>query len=797
VAHGNSLIQQLQTAAATPPTRVQRSDGNGFYQTPALMLSFESEPDFKLKFESLDLQGSGIELLTVKEVDQKTIATVLVPHNKIGIFIKRLEKYRDTDPNAPPPPGKKRKPPDYKDLAESISHIKVATLKELWSDPVDQYPAANTPITWEVWLRAEDSEEESSEAILRDAAATLGYSVTSNALHFVDRNVVLVRGTREQLSLGANVLGIIAEVRKAKVAADFFDGLTVQGQHAWIDSLIRRLTPPANGAPVVGLLDTGINHGHPLLAPVIDATRDLHTYKRDWGVHDGGPHGTWMAGVALYGDLAGVLAGAGNVALEHGIESLKLINLPTDPHNPDLYGVVTVEGVNRLEAGVQRSRVYCMAVTAKDANQGRPSSWSAAVDGLASGAEDDVQRLILISAGNMDPTNHSTYPNSNEVTPVQDPAQAWNALTVGGYTEKVLIDQAVSPGWIPVAASGDLAPSSTTSVTWTSASRPPFKPDIVMEAGNLGRSNPGATPMELPELMLLTTSDEFAAGQPPFRTMGETSGATALAANLAARLAARYPDFTPETLRGMLVHSARWSPAMIERSKNAQGFSDSNRLLRTFGYGAPNVEELFSSANNSLTLIAQDSIQPFLKEGSAVKTNEIKHHALPWPADVLRALPLGAEVEMRVTLSYFVEPSPGERGWDKKYGYGSHGLRFAVMRATETPDQFKQRINAYEQEEEYEADHAGETGRWTIGGPQPSRGSIHSNVWTGTAQDLANRSHIAIYPTIGWWRTRPKEERYGKTARYSLIVSIRTPDQATDIYTPVANLIGVPVEIST
>lgn len=219
------------------------------------------------------------------------------------------------------------------------------------------------------------------------------------------------------------------------------------------------------------------------------------------------------------------------------------------------------------------------------------------------------------------------------------------------------------------------------------STRAPFKPDIVMEAGNLGRSSPGATPMELPELMLLTTSNEFATGQTPFRTMGETSAATALAANLAARLAPLYPDFMPETLRGMLVHSARWTSAIIQRSKNAQGFSDSNRLLRTFGYGAPDVEELFSSAKNSLTLIAQDSIQPFLKEGSAVKTNGIKHHALPWPADVLRNLPLGTEVEMRVTLSYFVKPSPGERGWDKKYGYGSHGLRFAVMRATETPDQ--------------------------------------------------------------------------------------------------------------
>lgn len=795
VPHGNALIGQLQAASATQPTRVQLADGSGFYQTPALLLTFESAPDFALKFESLDLQASKIELLNVKEEDRKTLATVRVPHDKVKLFLTRLEKYRDADPNAPIPEGKKRKPNDYHDFAESISAIKLATLKELWSDSEDQYPGPNTSITWEVWLRMSDDPELSSEQLLREAAATLGYEVTSNALQFVDRTVVLVRGTREQLSLGADVLGIIAELRKAKVAADFFVGLRTPGQHDWIQNLLGRLTGADEAAPVVSLLDTGLNHGHPLLRPLIVPDRDLHTYKPQWGVHDGGPHGTWMAGIAMFGDLAPALAGNGPVTLEHGLESHKMINLPADPHNPELFGAVTVESVNRLEAGVQRSRIYCMAVTADDSGQGRPSSWSAAVDTLASGADDDERRLILISAGNMDPAHHNTYPASNEVSPIQDPAQAWNAITVGGYTEKVFIDQVVSPGWTPVAASGDLAPSSTTSVTWTKPSRPPFKPDIVMEAGNLGRSHPGAHPLELPELMMLTTSDEFEAGAPPFITMGETSGATALAANLTARLAARYPAFTPETLRGLLIHSARWTPAMLDRARTPDGFIDTARLLRTFGYGTPNEAELFSSANNSLTLIAQDSLQPFLKENGAVKSNDIKHHAIPWPADVLRALPLGTEVEMRITLSYFVEPSPGERGWDRKYGYASHGLRYSVRRATETAEQFRQRINAYEQEEEYEADHHGETGQWTLGGRQPSRGSIHSNLWRGTAQDLANRSEIAIYPTLGWWRTRPKEERFERTAHYSLIVSITTPDQATDIYTPVATQIGVPVEV--
>jgi two-component system NtrC family sensor kinase len=50
---------------------------------------------------------------------------------------------------------------------------------------------------------------------------------------------------------------------------------------------------------------------------------------------------------------------------------------------------------------------------------------------------------------------------------------------------------------------------------------------------------------------------------------------------------------------------------------------------------------------------------------------------------------------MRVTLSYFVEPSPGARGWTPRYGYQSHGFRFAVRNPLESVAQFQQRINGF------------------------------------------------------------------------------------------------------
>jgi hypothetical protein len=788
--HAARLLDSFQQAQAQRENFPQNI-GSGFYESPGLTLTFESDPEFPLAFESLDLQKSKIQLLSVKtDAENRTIATVHVPDDKVPVLLRKLETYRDFNPEAPQ--GR-----ENRKLAESIANIKLATLQELWTDDPTLYPAANTAITWEVWLRPTPADQPPALELLRGGAADLGYEVVSNSLVFIDRTIVLVRGTREQLARGANVLGVIAEVRKAKITAEFFSTLSPAEQHEWSDELTQRLTPPPAGAPAVGLLDTGVNHAHPLLTPVmVDA--DVQTLKPPWGVNDTHPggHGTQMAGLAIYGDLSPILAGNGVIALTHGVQSLKLIHQP-DPHRPELYGTVTIEGISRLEIDAARKRVYCMAITSDARDRGRPSSWSAAIDNLACGAINDTRRLIVISAGNVDQADRTHYPAYNETASIEDPAQAWNALTVGGYTEKAIINDQENPGWTALAVHGDLAPASRTSMTWPNSPKTPLKPDIVMEAGNMGRPPGNGTPDFLDELQLLTTNHQFALGQRPFVTFQDTSAASALAANLSTKLLARYPDFTPETLRGFMVHSARWTPAMRIRATDGQGRIDPIRLLRTFGYGTPDTEALFYSANNILTLIAEDTMQPFFKdaEDKRIKTRDIKFHALPWPREALLGLPLDTQVEMRVTLSYFVEPSPGERGWDRKYGYPSHGLRFKVIRASETLDEFKLRINAHGREDEYDEDHAGETGRWELGVAGPTNGSIHSNTWYGTAAELASRGHIAIHPTLGWWRTRTSERRYDRTVHYSLIVTIATPDQSVDIYTPVANQIGIDVPI--
>ena len=71
--------------------------------------------------------------------------------------------------------------------------------------------------------------------------------------------------------------------------------------------------------------------------------------------------------------------------------------------------------------------------------------------------------------------------------------------------------------------------------------------------------------------------------------------------------------------------------------------------------GVPALDRALHSATDALTLVVEDVIRPFDGNG---RMREMHLHALPWPTEAL--LELGGEkVEMRVTLSYFIEPNPG------------------------------------------------------------------------------------------------------------------------------------------
>ncbi|MEB2284046.1 MAG: hypothetical protein B6D46_02040 [Polyangiaceae bacterium UTPRO1] len=800
--HGKALERALKAAVVEANKRRNDAGIEVHGAVPGLYVQFESRPGVPLQVTSLEDSRQGIEVVavshsTTEEPEPRRIerATVFVPDGKVKYFLKRFESYSKKAP-------KKERERRYEDMLDPVAALRLATLRGLWTDTFETYPDESETIWWEVWLRRQDGNE---LARLMEFATVQEIEVAPRRLMFDDRIVTLVRSSPAQLAASIDVLNDVAEVRKAKETATVFVDMGPEDQGEWAKELRDRVTPPSADAPAVCVLDTGVTRGHPLLEAALDAD-NCQSCNPAWGIHDHSGHGTEMAGLVLYGDLTPVLASTQNVALRHRLESVKI--LPPAGHSanpPDLYGAVTAEAASRAETQAPgRRRTFSMSIAATDKrDRGQPTSWSAAVDALAAGRsfdantkgldyldenDDSARRLFVLCAGNIDETTLSVaHLDRSDTDPIHDPGQAWNALTVGALTEKAVINDPKWASWQPVARPGELSPWSTTGVTFADAW--PIKPDVVFEGGNVVRNAEGEIDFPCPDLSLLSTY--FKPAEKSFVLSWATSAAAAQVARLAALIAAEYPSYWPETLRGLVVHSAEWSAQMQTHLRGASGKRARAKLIQRYGFGVPSAERALRSANDALTLVAQSSIRPFA-EG---KMRELHFFDLPWPRDVLAEL--GATpVRLRVTLSYFVEPNPGRRGWKKRHRYASHGLRFDVKRPTESLEEFHKRLNKKALEED-EAKPAigGDSPEWYLGERARNRGSLHSDILAGNAADLAERGVIAVYPVSGWWKDQPKRDRSDLGARYALVVSIETPGVETDIWTPVAQQVGVPVVV--
>lgn len=771
----DSTSRQDERRAASIPTR------NGVY------VEFAGQPGNPLKTKSLEDLTSGIRLLNirVKEIDGQNVnfATVYIPSGKRGVFLKKFREYTVSDTP---------KPKNH-DLAAGIEQMQTAILTSFWVDPNELMPA-DIPVWCEIWLRVESPEDlENLITSFFDICTILEINYKRQQISFPERLVTLIQANQQQLGELIESFGFITEIRRAQEPETFWTSQYNAEQAEWVDDLLKRLNVFADSNVYVTILDTGINNGHPLLSPVL-SDHNCHTVVPEWNCNDNRGHGTLMAGICSYGNLKSALESNNSVELISHLESVKI--LPNEgENNPDLYGFLTDQGVSLVEIqNPHANRIICLAVTSPfQTDKGRPSSWSAAIDALASGATDEQKRLFIISAGNVRNSDFlKSYPESNKNFSIESPAQSWNALTVGAYTRKSIVAEEEFNGYELLASPGTLSPYSTTSLLWETKTWP-NKPDIIFEGGNLLKAPDG-------DIVRHNDLEELTTFHQPFRkqfdTIHGTSLATARATWMAATIQFYYPNFWPETIRGLMVHSADWPDELLRQFNiDTTRKADVAQILRIAGYGVSDLKKAIQCASNSLTLVAQNSIQPFKREGANYKTNEMHLYRLPWPLEELRNLG-EVQVKLRITLSFFIEPGPGEIGWKDRYRYASHGLRFDLNNTNETERDFIRRLNkaANTDVDEIIGGTSGSE-RWQIGINNRKQGSLHSDIWTGNAADLATCNIIGIYPVIGWWRERHNLGCFNKQSRYSLIVSLEVPEQEVDIYTTVRNMIVVPIEI--
>lgn len=166
-----------------------------------------------------------------------------------------------------------------------------------------------------------------------------------------------------------------------------------------------------------------------------------------------------MCGVVAYGDLTKKLESVHNIQIDKHIASIKILGKQTN--NKDAWGDLTSQAVSKTKIAFPQKQIsYCLAVTEiEECENGKPSSWSGSIDTIAS----DNKSLFLISAGNIYDYNNrdkeiiEIYPDGNRLRGVFNPAQAWNGLTIGAYTDLIALECPELAGFDRIAPIGGIA----------------------------------------------------------------------------------------------------------------------------------------------------------------------------------------------------------------------------------------------------------------------------------------------------------------------------------------------------
>ena len=217
--HGGALQEQLGVVRGEAGVAREAQETAGMDEGLGLQVEFESFPSVELAFESLARERSGIELLNVRQDGNRTLATVFVPDGRLDHFERLIRDYLEEKQDSI------GRPRDNRKLLDAIRRIRAASLRALWTDEDTEFPTEEEgSFWWEVWLPVR-TDRRATISSFRERAQTLGMRVAPGDLIFPERTVLLASASLEQMQHSILTLNSIAELRRAKETAEFFDSL--------------------------------------------------------------------------------------------------------------------------------------------------------------------------------------------------------------------------------------------------------------------------------------------------------------------------------------------------------------------------------------------------------------------------------------------------------------------------------------------------------------------------------------------------------------------------------------------
>jgi subtilisin family serine protease len=522
---------------------------------------------------------------------------------------------------------------------------------------------------------------------------------------------------------------------------------------------------PAPDAPIVAIIDSGLQEGHRYLRDAVRAESSMSLVpeepdtKADHVRPDG--HGTRVAGAALFRET-----------------------VPTDGHHQHPFWVQNIRVLDaecrlspRLHppsylAHIVRERgpvkIFNHSInTAHPCRLQRMSAWGATMDYLS--YREDI--LFVQSAGNIDSENSWSgslgilnhlaagrlYPGYllEPSCRIASPAESLHALVVGSIV--------YAPESVHALAQGDRPSVFSRSGygLWGT-----IRPDVVEYGGDLipdGSEPPrltvhSASACNLPRATLSRPGPSIA------RDAIGTSFAAPKVAALAAELQRRLPEQPCLLYRALIANSARW-PSWAEAAPTQDA-------LRSLGYGVPDWERALTNSPHRVTLVTSGV--------SELEARQAHIFCLRIPKEICSAH-LNQKIRIDVTLSFVGLPRRTRRDIRR---YLSTRLTWDVSKANESLDSFQTRVL-----KDLEAsDNGGSIFPWTlrerkdlgvIEGTNRHLSTLQKDWAVVPAHSLPEEFCLAVIGRPGWSKD-PADK-----AKYALAISFEAVDGDLEIYQPI------------
>lgn len=528
------------------------------------------------------------------------------------------------------------------------------------------------------------------------------------------------------------------------------------------------VTAPADGAPAVCVIDSGIQEAHRLLQPAID-TPNSRSFLAGIDTADRvAPHGhgTPVAGAVLYRDLS---TGVDPGEAVCWIQNARLLNdqkcLPQDVYPP----LAIREIITHYRNGNRHTRIFNHSIAANGPSRlVRMSTWGAEIDLLSH----ELDVLVIQAAGNLEGRTNSQqrpgildsiaagrpYPDylREASSRISNPGQSLQAITVGSVGLATINDGNRST------VGGEARPSAFSRSGWGLWET--FKPEVVEVGGDYlidgGQTNLSTVEASCLELVRSTFATPGAATT---RALVGTSFAAPRVAGIAAALQRTLPNEPTLLYRALIIQSARW-PGWMDGLRAEEQIE----WMRSIGYGVPDVARATGNTDKRVTLITEGAqvIRPL---EAAIYTVEVPQE--------LRSPGNEFDVRIEVTLSYSSRP---RRTRSSRKGYQEVWLDWIASKKGESLEDFRARAikGLGEAEDSDTVDWMlHEQKDWgRLRGIHRKAGTAQKDWVVLKAHELPETFAVAVRGHSGWSRDP------NSTAKFALVVTIEAEACPVPIY---------------